>query len=322
MSRREEAQARVGSTVDGRWRLDRLIAVGGMAAVYEATHDSGRRTAFKILHREHVDNLDVRRRFFEEYDLATMIDHPDRLRVEGMATTDDGAPLLVMELLEGETLSAQWKRERRIGARDAMTIATKLLDLLAACHARGIVHRDLKPDNVFLTHAGTVKLLDFGVARHHARSITSRRMALGTPAFMAPEQAVGRTQGVDERADIFGVGALLWSVMSGYSLRHGRNEDEQIRLAQTEPIRSLALVAPDLPDGVVGIVDRALAREPERRFQTAIEMREAIEAVIPDLVNEPLPLRRPALATLITIPSTPSSLTRIEDRGADRARRR
>jgi len=306
-----EAESRVGTTIAGAWRLDRVLGVGGMAAVYAATHASGRRAAFKILHREHANNEELRTRFLDEQRVAALIDHPDRVAVHGVAATDDGAPVLVMELLEGETLDARWRRVGRVSARAAFSIASPLLDQLAACHARGILHRDLKPDNVFLAVDGRVRLLDFGIARG-GRSITGRRVAMGTPEFMAPEQARGNRERVDARCDVFAVGAILWSILSGYPLRRGKNNDETLRNAAHEPVRPLALVAPDVPIAVVAVVDHALCADPDERWSSALEMKSAVDAVLATL-----PLQDPILARRThqecpTIPSTPSALRSID----------
>jgi serine/threonine-protein kinase len=296
----------VGTTIAGVWHLDCLLGVGGAAAVYAATHTSGRRAAFKILHRAHANNEELRSRFLEELELSSLLDHPDRVVVHGVASTDDGALALMMELLEGETLAARWRREGRIAPRAALAIAMSLLDQLAFCHWRGIIHRDLKPENIFLGSDGRVRLLDFGVARGH-RSITGRRVAMGTPAFMPPEQARGHRDRIDARSDIFAVGAVLWSILSGFPFRRGSDQDATLRCAAYEPARSLVLVAPELPEAVIAIVDRALSPEPAARWQSARAMKEAIELVVPalpeDVLSEPMPaFDRP------TLPSTPSAL--------------
>jgi eukaryotic-like serine/threonine-protein kinase len=307
MNATRQLEARIGTTVDRCWRLDTLLGVGGMAAVYAATHDSGRRAAFKILHSDLMNDAEMLVRFAEEREVASMLTHPARVEVYGIGRTDDGAPLLMMELLDGETLDARLRRKRRLSSRAALEIAAAVLDLLAHCHQRGIVHRDLKPENIFLTHDGRVKLLDFGVARGR-RSITTRRRAVGTPAFMPPEQALGR---VEPRSDVFAVGAILWTVISGYSLRHGRTDEANLREA-LEPVRSLSLVVPDAPAPVIALVDRALAHDPEARFDSAADMRDAVRAALDALPHEsvrPMPMLADDRPTL---PSTPSSIRALD----------
>jgi eukaryotic-like serine/threonine-protein kinase len=300
----EQLETRCGTTVGGDWRLDALIGIGGMAGVYAASHRSGRRAAFKILHQEHLHDAEIIARFNEEKELATLIKHPARVEVLGLTRTDDGAPLLVMELLEGETLQRRANRLRVVSAHHALDIASRILDLLAACHAHGVVHRDLKPSNIFLTMDGRVKLLDFGVARGR-RSITVRRRAMGTPEFMPPEQAQGR---VDARSDLYALGAILWTVISGCPFRTGRTDDATLRAAVDEPIRSLALVAPEVPPIVVAIVDRALAYDPDRRFATAAAMQDAVLAALAAIPAEEPPEPPEPSYDRPTLPSTPSSI--------------
>jgi serine/threonine protein kinase len=308
MHRQTEAAERVGSTIGGCWRIDALLGVGGMAAVYSATHTSGNRAAFKVLHREHLNHEEMLARFLAEAEVASLIEHVDRVRVLGCSRTDDGVPTIVMELLHGETLSARLDRERRIGPRASLAIASALLDQLAACHVAKIVHRDLKPANVFLGDDGRVRLLDFGVARGR-RSITSRRVAIGTAAYMPPEQARGG-EPIDARSDLFALGAMLWTMMAGVSLRSG---PDQLEAAAHEPVRPLSLVAPDLPTAVTSIVERALAAEPMDRWQSAVEMRRAIEPVLAAL--PPDPEFEPDLEAddRPTLPSTPSSISVVRD---------
>jgi serine/threonine-protein kinase len=157
------ARTRVGSVLREKWRLDALLGVGGMAAVYSATHRNGSRVAVKILHPELSVNVQVKTRFLREGYVANAVGHDGAVRVSDDDTAEDGAAFLVMELLDGETLE---DRRMRFGGRlsedEVLAMAEQLLDVLAAAHAKGVVHRDLKPENVFLTRAGQVKVLDFG----------------------------------------------------------------------------------------------------------------------------------------------------------------
>lgn len=307
MSDRGKLLARVGTTIGGCWRLDRLIGIGGMAAVYSATHATGRRAAFKVMHPEISENQDARERFLREREHAVAIQHPDRVAVHGASLTDDGAPCLVMELLEGETLGALWRRNGKLPLRRSLWIADRLLDVLVTCHKAGVVHRDLKPDNVFLTLDGRVKVLDFGVARS-ARESTARRVAIGTPEFMAPEQARGH-RGTDKRADLYAVGALLWTVLSGRTMRTGRTDDETLQSAVRDPSRSLSLVAPELSNEVIALVDRALAHDKEDRWSCAEEMRAEVQRILAVLDSKPLSISPPRPGEdRPTLPSTPTSI--------------
>src|SRR5262245_19957290 len=203
------ARARVGGTVNAKWRLDALLGVGGMASVYAATHRNGSRAALKILHTEFARDPGIRERFLREGYVANKVDHPGRVAILDDDVTEQDEPFLVMELLEGETVQQLWKRKaRKVPLGEALWIAGEVLDTLQCFHEQGIVHRDLKPANIFLTKDNEVKLLDFGVARVlDGSGKTLAGTALGTPSFMAPEQAMGRIEEVDGRADMFSVGA-------------------------------------------------------------------------------------------------------------------
>ncbi len=273
---------RVGQVVRAKWTITDLLGSGGMAGVYSARHRNGRRAALKIMHRTHSGDPDLVERFLREGWLANQIDHPARVECFDDDATEAGEPFLVLELLEGETLDALWKRnDRRLTVPAALSVAEKLLDFLTACHAAGIVHRDLKPANVFLTRGGLVKILDFGVAHHRAPRADETRtgVALGTPSFMAPEQARGRHDLLDGRADIFAVGAILFALLSGHRLHEGKNGDEALIAAATERAPSVGAMIAELPRDVVDVVDRALQWEPEKRWADAEEMRRAIVAL-------------------------------------------
>ena len=195
-----DAHARIGQTLGGRWRLEAVLGLGGMAAVYAARHRAGARVAIKMLHQRFSGDREVCRRFRREAYLANAVGHPSVVVISDDDCAEDGTPFFVMELLEGESVEALRQRAGgRVDVATAARIALATLDVLAVAHDKGIVHRDLKPSNLFLTHAGEVKVLDFGVAGC-TRSLSGDSAAtrpgtlLGTPAFMAPEQARSRSR--------------------------------------------------------------------------------------------------------------------------------
>ena len=166
MGTEDFAQSRVGKTLRKRYRLDALIGIGGMAAVYRGAHRNGNRVAIKVLHPELSTNADIRGRFLKEGYTANAVDHAGAVRVLDDDVDDDGTVFIVMELLEGETVDTRWTRSsQRLPFRDVLSFAYEVLDVLAAAHANGIVHRDVKPENLFFTREGKVKVLDFGIAR-------------------------------------------------------------------------------------------------------------------------------------------------------------
>ena len=299
------AQSRVGTRIKGKWRVDKLLGVGGMGAVYAATHRNGSRVALKILHPQLSMLGDIRARFAREGYVANAVNHPGVVRVLDDDETEDGAAFLVMELLEGETADA---RARRLGGRlpleDALTIADGLLDVLAAAHASGIVHRDIKPENVFLTRENVAKVLDFGIARLRAVTLgdelddagaaaaeggtqvphlrTRTGVTIGTPAFMPPEQALGRTEEVDALSDLWAVGATLFALLSGRIVHDAKTHMEVVIAAATAQAKSLGAVAPDAPKSLVEVVDRALSFDKGDRWPSARAMQQALRSAFPD----------------------------------------
>lgn len=282
-SARRKAAERVGQTVRDKWRLEKFIGYGGMASVYAATHVDGHTAALKIMHAELCHDDEIRERFLREGHIARQVDHPGVVRIYDDDITERGEPFLIMELLRGSPLNRVWrKRGKQIPVESSLHIAAEVLDALAAFHAKAIVHRDLKPANIFLTTDKQVKVLDFGVARlrEAGRDATRAGLAMGTPSYMAPEQALGKNDSVDHRADIYAVGATLYTIISGQKLHRGTSEQESYVLAATQPAPSVARVAPDLPLKVVTLIDKALQWDPRNRFQSAAEMRDAVLAVM------------------------------------------
>jgi serine/threonine protein kinase len=274
---RQKAGERLGQWVKRKYRLEALLGVGGMATVYAARHRNGARVALKIMHTEFAREEGVKTRFLREGYVANKVDHPGVVRILDDDETDQGEPYLVMELLEGETLQQLWKRrDRMVPPVEALVISEQILDTLHPFHELNIIHRDLKPANIFICQDGNVKLLDFGVAqmREGGEAMTRAGTALGTPSFMSPEQAMGKSDQLDGRSDIFSVGATLYAILSGQRLHHGKSDNEAFILAATQPAPSLARVAPELPTDVIAFVDRALQWDRRKRYKTASEMRE------------------------------------------------
>ena len=274
-------QQRVSTTVRAKYRLERLLGIGGTAAVFEATHRNGSRIALKVLHPELARLSDVRARFLREGYVANRIGHPGVARV--IDDDDDeveSTVFLVLELLEGETLHA---RRERVGGRLAVTETLdhvdRLLEVLTAAHEQGIVHRDLKPDNLFLTARGELKVLDFGIARLlEGTTATRSGQVLGTPAFMSPEQANGRIREIDGRTDLWSVGAVLFALLTGRVVHEARTPTEQMVYAATQQARRIESLAPWLATEVAKLVNRALAFDRDARWPSAREMRSAWRA--------------------------------------------
>jgi len=277
------ARARVGAVLCGKYQLVALIGVGGMASVYAAKHlRNANRVAVKVLRPEISVDPVLRSRFLREGYAANSVGHPGTVRVLDDDRAEDGSVFLVMELLEGETLAARCARcGHSLPAPEVVSIGRQLLVVLHAAHGKGIVHRDIKPENVFLTRDGALKVLDFGVARLREASPQQTRTGavFGTPAFMPPEQAIGRTREVDALSDVWAVGATLFTLLSGRLVHEAETAQEMLVCAATRPARSLASVAPGAPPSLVAVVDRALAFDKKDRWPSALAMAEALETV-------------------------------------------
>ncbi len=284
----QRAGARVGVVLREKWRLDALLGVGGMAAVYAATHRNGKRGAVKMLHLELSTNGDARRRFLREGYAANSVDHPGAVSVLDDDVAEDGSVFLVMELLQGHTVEARAASRpgSKLEAGEVLAIVDQVLEVLVAAHAKGIVHRDLKPENLFLTNAGQVKVLDFGLARlrdlstgSKGQRMTADGSAMGTPAFMPPEQALGNWDTVDGRTDLWAVGASMFTLLTGRFVHEADNLQKLMLAAMTKAPRKIGSVEPRVPPEVAAIIDRALAFEQKDRWPDAAAMRVAVRRV-------------------------------------------
>jgi serine/threonine-protein kinase len=283
--RMDPAEALVGRLLCGKWRVDGLLSSGGTSRVYSGTHRNGRRVAIKVLRPELGVDARTKRRFLREGYLANRVGHPGAVCILD-DDDDDGIVFLVMEILEGTNL----ERLSREGTREPGEVAfivDGLLDILVAAHDRGIVHRDIKPSNVFLTTKGEIKLIDFGIARLREPSSafghTCNGAVLGTPGFMAPEQARARWGAVDARTDIWAVGATMFRLLTGRPVHEGVSGQEAVIAAATLPVPPLATVRADVPCPLAELVDRALRFEAGARWQSALEMRLALRAIRSEL---------------------------------------
>jgi len=270
----------------GNYQALSLLGEGGMGAVYLAEHPGiGRRVAIKVLRSEMGHDPQLLTRFLNEARAANAIRHPNIIEVLDSGTTARGASYLVMELLEGESLSARIKRLSRLDERSAIEIAMQTASGLGAAHAKGIIHRDLKPDNLFVIPEESdasrerVKILDFGIAKLHVPSGDSLKTRtgtlMGTPIYMSPEQCLG-TKEVDHRSDVYSLGIILYEMLTGRPpfLSEGFGELLTMHLhEQPPPLRSLA---PQVGAAIESAIMRMLAKKPEDRFQSMADVRAAL----------------------------------------------
>ena len=281
-----DASARLGTTLGRRWTLDELLGSGGSSVVYAAHHRNGRRAAVKVLHRTHAARPPLRRRFLAEGYAANRVGHAGAVSVLDDGEEPDGTVFLVMEQLSGASLAKQLG-QGTLSERGVIVAAIGILDVLAAAHDRGIVHRDVKPSNVFLTDDGVIKVLDFGSARIREQDAftTQSDAVLGTPAFMAPELATGRTDEVDARTDIWAVGATMFQLLTGETVHAARTNNEALVAAATQRARSLSIVRPQTTPELAAIVDRALSFAPSDRWPNARAMRMSLSSIVKDTIS-------------------------------------
>jgi serine/threonine-protein kinase len=281
------AAAHIGLVLQGTYRIERPITSGGMGTLYEASHlRLSRRFAVKILSPTMAVHPEALKRFQREADVTSALGHPNILEVVDFNKTEDGIPYIVMELLEGEDLGQRLERVERLSLAEAGGIFSQVASALTAAHAQGIVHRDLKPPNIFLCRrAGRddfVKVVDFGISKVLGNDVNMTRtnVILGSPAHMAPEQAAGRPSEVDERSDIYALGAILYEMLSGQPPLMEETLPKLLDLVLTVDPAPLRSLRPEVPAAIEAAVARALRKRREDRFQTMPEFADSVERAL------------------------------------------
>jgi serine/threonine-protein kinase len=281
----------VGQVIDGKYKLLRLLGDGGMGSVYEAEHlGLGVHFAMKILHAELSRKAGLNERFVQEARVSAQIRSPHVVHVTDVDRTPEGVAYLVMELLQGEPLSAVMRRERKLSVATASEYTIQILRALEAAHALGVIHRDLKPDNVFVTFEGgkpVLKLIDFGIAKLKrtgapepgSKNLTVAGMLMGTPEYMAPEQAYAADK-VDVRADLYAVGCMMYEMLCGHTPASGEDPRVVVLKVERGEVPPLVQEAPGTPPAIAGFVHQAMAPRPEARFVNATEMRKRLQDLV------------------------------------------
>jgi tRNA A-37 threonylcarbamoyl transferase component Bud32 len=307
----EQRDRHLGQTLSNSYRIVRRIGIGGMGSVYEARHTrmTDRRLAVKIMHTELARKTELVTRFRREAEVASLAHHNNVLEVFDVDETTEGIPFIVAELLEGEDLAQRLERVGKLSLEDTVHVVRQLCAALSAAHAVGIVHRDMKPDNVFLVgdDRPVVKLLDFGIARLTDPSAANRTrtgVVMGTPAYMAPEQARG--QKVDHRCDVYAVGAIVYRCLTGRDMYDHEDPAAVLMSVLTkEPDRPRAIL-PDLPEAAEVVIERAIARNPAERFQSMAEL----DAALASLVKSDTPVVANAAVDSMRAPDPTADLGR------------
>ncbi len=318
----KDEPARIGEVIEGRYRVLRSIAQGGMGSVFLAEHWLiKRKVALKILHREFAADADMIRRFMNEALAAGTLGHPNIVESTDMGFTKDDQPYIVFEYVEGKMLSDEVYRLGGLPLKRCLEIALQIASALGAAHDASIVHRDLKSDNVLITERpdGTdrVKVLDFGISRF----LTSRENTqvgagiVGTPEFMAPEQ-ITSPDDIDKRADVYALGVVLYEMLAGRLpfVIGDPTEPPRSRKYDLDQFHALfhrivgdpppPLNVPDAPEGLPTVVGRMLAKKPADRFQSMTEVQAELSHLVErirttnPIVARPRAMTAPELASM------------------------
>lgn len=292
-------EERLGTLLADRYRLEAIIGRGGAGVLFRAVHRwTGRQVAVKMMHQDRGGELSLSTRLLAEARAASELKHPNVVEVLD-ADLVDGVPFVVMELLTGRSLGEQWRLQGAVTPQQALHWILPVIGAVAIAHRRGILHRDIKLDNIFLAAAppqGVVpKLLDFGLARpvDAASFVTESGAIVGTPGFMAPEQARGE-QRLGPGVDVWALGVVLFALLSGRLPFEGDTPTALLVKIVTEPAPRLGDVAPGVPKALAAAVDRALRRELSLRYQSAEELAQGLAAAaLSDgisLPNQPDPI--------------------------------
>jgi serine/threonine-protein kinase len=278
---------RIGSLIDGRYKITEVMASGGMGAVFKAERvPIGKLVAIKFLHASFAGDSEFQARFERETRVMSKLNHPNCVSVLDFGAWE-GSPYLVMDYVDGTTLRARLDKGP-IPALQALAMARQVLAGLAHAHQQEVFHRDVKPANIMISeeigHGERVRILDFGLARlqgNVGRDATQTNMVVGTPNYMAPEQTVPGSM-IDERTDLYAVGVVLFEMVVGERPFNTEDTLQLLGMHRAAPIPRLAdRVKPgtDLPIGLQEIIDKAMAKSPKARYQTAIEFANAIDEV-------------------------------------------
>lgn len=296
-----------GTSINGKYRIERVIGSGGMGTVYEATClESQQPVALKLLHRRYKSREKALERFHQEAHLASLIAHKNVCEVIDHGTTEDGAPYLVMPMLKGRSLAELLATKTSHSIDQLIDIVCQTLSALEAAHKKNVVHRDLKPDNIFVIetsgHENFVKLLDFGISKvieQSAIDLTTTGMVLGTAYYLAPERAKGIRE-IDHRVDIYAMGVILYEILTGQRPFAGETYNEVLFKIAGEPYPRPTSLNHTIPRRIEDIILKAMSIDPLERFESAKEMRETLKnamAAGPEIDNVSLSRTMPEAKT-------------------------
>ncbi len=309
----QETDPLIARILNDTYLIEGLIGQGGVGCVYRARHTRIRTKLFalKVLHPEHARDAEQLARFQQEAEAAASLSHPNVVGVFDIGRTEDGYSYLACELLSGLDLDQYIERYGRLDVVTAIEVGLQICEALEAAHAQNIIHRDLKPQNVFLLAGADgnvprhpeVKLLDFGLSRfldHSDTQLTKTGSLVGTPAFMAPEQAMGNRG--DHRVDVYGLGVILFTAVTGQAPFVADNLMAMLVSVMTEEAPRPRKIVPEIPESLELLIQRSMAKEPDHRYQTIGDVRAALEAVLSEVrvaLGETRPPPRPPMESAL-----------------------
>jgi cytochrome c peroxidase len=290
MSESGPSPVKEGDLLAGKYRVERILGVGGMGVVVAARHEQlDQRVAIKFVRDEALGNEDAVARFIREARAAVKLKSEHAAKVLDVGTLESGAPYMVMEYLEGSDLGAVLRDTGPLTVEVVAEYIAQACEAVAEAHAAGIVHRDLKPQNLFLTRTvgggARVKVLDFGVSKTLGNStggggLTQTRSMLGSPLYMSPEQ-MRSSRDVDARSDVWALGVVLFELLTRRWPYEAESMPELVLKVVTEPPQSLAELRPDIPQAMIDVVERCLKKDPAERYANAAELALALEPLAP-----------------------------------------
>ncbi|HYQ41348.1 MAG TPA: serine/threonine-protein kinase [Polyangiaceae bacterium] len=304
----EQGHPLIGQTLRGTYRILTALDQGGMGLVFEAEHTRlRRRVAVKVLARHLTGDTQALARFNREAEIISQLEHPHIVQILDFDTTEQGEPYIVMELLKGESLSERLERDGCLPIADAARIAHQAASGLFAAHQASIVHRDLKPANIFLTslpgQGQVVKLLDFGISKRVGvgRSLTGEFDVLGTPDYMAPEQALGKAASVDHRGDQYALAVIAFEMLSGQTPFAGDDVMEVLQKVVGAPAPPIERFAPHVSPQVGSVLKRGLEKDPAARYPTVLDFALAFSSACDSSLPTPA---SDALGSAHTVPAS------------------
>lgn len=308
----------VGKVIGDKYGITNHIGQGGMGAVYEAEHLAiGRLVAVKVLQEQHAEKKEAISRLQHEARVVGTLGHPNICEIYDMGRLPDGSPYLVMERLHGESLATKIEREGPVTPPVLIDIMVQVLSALVTAHGKGVIHRDLKPDNIFLSNRAGMpplaKLLDFGISKASgiddtAVSLTRTGMVMGTPYYMAPEQARG-DRALDQRVDLWAAGVILYEALTARRPFVARNYNALLVQILTTRHRPVQELNPGVPASLATVIDRALSKDREHRQDSAKAFQNELEVCRRELEPAVRPSSRPARRArraTVRLPATPA----------------